>query len=89
MQTMVASALGVQLVYTTGLADDRALAAFPLWIRLRNDADLRAGLKHIRVAQEVRRLLPISFEDGNADDQAGTVAASRVFLQPASHGVSQ
>ena len=89
MQTMVASALGVQLVYTTGLADDRALAAFPLWIRLRNDADLRAGLKHIRVAQEVRRLLPISFEDDGADDQAGTIAASRVFLQPATHGVSQ
>ncbi|HEV8279934.1 MAG TPA: hypothetical protein VGQ26_30180 [Streptosporangiaceae bacterium] len=89
MQTMVASALGVQLVYTTGLADDRALAAFPLWIRLRNDADLRAGLKHIRVAQQVRRLLPAGFEDGDADDQAGTVAASRVFLQPATDGVSQ
>lgn len=88
MQTMVASALGVQLVYTTGLADDRALAAFPLWIRLRNDADLRAGLKHIRVAQEVRRLLPVSFEDSGTTDHAGTITASRVFLRPAAHGVS-
>jgi hypothetical protein len=75
-------------VYTTGLADDRALAAFPLWIRLRNDADLRAGLKHIRVAQEVRRLLPVSFEDSGTTDHAGTITASRVFLRPAAHGVS-
>jgi hypothetical protein len=88
MQTMVASALGVQLVYTTGLADDRALAAFPLWIRLRNDADLRAGLKHIRVAEEVRRLLPVSFEESSTTDYAGTVTASRVFLRPTAHGVS-
>jgi len=89
MQTMVASALGVQLVYTTGLADDRALAAFPLWIRLRNDADLRAGLKHIRVAQQVRRLLPASFEDGDASDQAGALTASRLFLRPAANGSSR
>jgi hypothetical protein len=88
MQTMVASALGVQLVYTTGLADDRALAAFPLWIRLRNDADLRVGLKHIRVAQQVRRLLPASFEDGDASDQAGTITASRLYLRSAAHGAS-
>ena len=36
-------ALGVQLLYTTGLFDTTALAEFPLVIRLRNDADLRAG----------------------------------------------
>ena len=89
MQTMVASALGVQLVYTTGLADDRALAAFPLWIRLRNDADLRAGLKHIPVAEEVRKLLPASFEDGGTSDQAGTVTASRLFLRPAAPSTSR
>lgn len=88
MQTMVASALGVQLVYTTGLADDRALSAFPLWIRLRNDADLRAGLKHIRVAQHVRRLLPASFEDSGASNQAGTITASRLYLQPVAHNAS-
>jgi hypothetical protein len=88
MQTMVASALGVQLVYTTGLADDQALAAFPLWIRLRNDADLRAGLKHIRVAQQVRRLLPAGFEDGGTNDQAGTITASRLYLKPAADGTS-
>ena len=88
MQTMVASALGVQLVYTTGLADDRALAAFPLWIRLRNDADLRAGLKHIRVAEEVRRLLPAGFDDSHTNDRAGTITASRVFIQPMANGSS-
>jgi len=89
MQIMVASALGVQLVYTTGLADDRALAAFPLWIRLRNDADLRAGLKHIRVAEEVRRLLPASFDESDTSDRAGTITASRVFLRPAARGASR
>jgi hypothetical protein len=43
LQRAVASALGVQLVYTTGLFDAEALGAFPLIVRLRNDADLRAG----------------------------------------------
>ncbi|CAM5310090.1 hypothetical protein SHIRM173S_04633 [Streptomyces hirsutus] len=45
LQRAVADALGVQLLYTTGLFDTTALAEFPLVIRLRNDADLRAGLK--------------------------------------------
>ena len=43
LQRAVADALGVQLLYTTGLFDTTALAEFPLVIRLRNDADLRAG----------------------------------------------
>ncbi|AXH93553.1 hypothetical protein ACFWDZ_25860 [Micromonospora aurantiaca] len=86
LQQGVASALGVQLVYTTGLSDDRALAAFPLWVRMRNDADLRAGMKHIRVAEVVRRQLPEPF----ADDEAalngiapGMVTATRVYRRPA------
>jgi hypothetical protein len=86
LQQGVAAALGVQLVYTTGLSDDRALAAFPLWVRMRNDADLRAGLKHIRVAELVRRRLPDPFTDDEADDEdalPGTVTATRVFRRPA------
>ena len=49
LQFGVARALGVQLVYTTGLFDAGALNAFPLIIRLRNDADLRAGRKYLSV----------------------------------------
>lgn len=45
---------------------DIALSAFPLWVRMRNDADLRAGLKHIRVAEVVRRQLPEPFSDDDA-----------------------
>lgn len=86
LQQGVASALGVQLVYTTGLSDDRALAAFPLWVRMRNDADLRAGLKHIRVAEIVRQQLPDPFtpDEAAASEQApGTVTATRVYRRPA------
>ena len=89
LQQGIASALGVQLIYTTGLSDDRVLAAFPMWVRMRNDADLRAGLKYIRVADEVRRNLPDPFSDEVMSDTAtrpdlpGTVTATRVHLRPA------
>lgn len=90
LQKSAARALGVQLVYTTGISDDRVLASFPLWVRLRNDADLRAGLKHIQVAEVVRRQLPPPYA---ADDESGagpeelatpgTVTATRVHRRPA------
>lgn len=87
LQQSVAKALGVQLIYTTGITDDRVLAAFPLWIRLRNDADLRAGLKHIQVAEVVRRVLPSPYDDSDQlpDDRSdpGTVTAGRVYRRPA------
>ncbi|GIG93175.1 coiled-coil domain-containing protein [Plantactinospora endophytica] len=85
LQQGVAAALGVQLVYTTGLSDDRALSAFPLWVRMRNDADLRAGLKHIRVAEVVRRQLPEPFPDNDlapSGTALGTVTATRVYRRP-------
>jgi hypothetical protein len=91
LQQSVARSLGVQLIYTTGISDDGVLATFPLWVRLRNDADLRAGLKHIQVAEVVRRLLPDSYPDGelatNGDQSSGqlatgTVTATRVYRQP-------
>jgi len=94
LQQSVARALGVQLIYTTGISDDRVLAAFPLWVRLRNDADLRAGLKHIRVADVVRRQLPapypdnelVGHDDGTSGGEStpGTVTATRVLRRPAS-----
>ena len=64
LQMAVARALGVQLVYTTGLLDLTALSVFPLLIRLRNDADLRAGMRYIAVDQHVRRALPEPYADG-------------------------
>ncbi|GAB3048669.1 hypothetical protein GCM10027053_03750 [Intrasporangium mesophilum] len=88
LQQAVARALGVQLVYTTGLSDDRVTAAFPLWVRLRNDQDLRAGLKHIQVADIVRRALPEPFTaaDTAAGLTVGTVTATRVYQRPAPAG---
>jgi hypothetical protein len=76
LQLTVAKKLGVQLVYTTGLFDLNALSVFPLIIRLRNDADLRAGMKYLRVDDEIRTRLP----DPVADD-AGVLAVSRLFVR--------
>lgn len=77
LQRAVADALGVQLLYTTGLFDTTALAEFPLVIRLRNDADLRAGLKYISVEEHLRPGLP---QQAATDDPIhGEVTATRVF----------
>jgi len=81
LQLAVADRLGVQLVYTTGLFDTAALAAFPLVIRLRNDADLRAGLKYLRVAEQLRRGLPAATTESG--DGSGVLTATRVHRRPA------
>jgi hypothetical protein len=80
LQRAVASALGVQLLYTTGLLDANALAEFPLIIRLRNDADLRAGLKYISVEEHLRPGLPEI--DPEEADIHGAVTATRMFRRP-------
>lgn len=49
LQMTMAKAVGVQLIYTTGSKEDRVLAAFPLRIQLRNDADQRTGTRYIHV----------------------------------------
>ncbi|TQM36453.1 hypothetical protein [Pseudonocardia cypriaca] len=78
LQFGVARALGVQLIYTTGLFDAGALSAFPLIIRLRNDADLRAGRKYLSVDDRVaRQLAGLDPPDGS-----GQVAAARVYRRP-------
>ncbi|OHV35943.1 hypothetical protein [Pseudofrankia sp. EUN1h] len=82
LQLAVADRLGVQLVYTTGLFDTAALAAFPLVIRLRNDADLRAGLKYLRVEEHLRRGLPAA-TGGGMDAATGVLTATRVYRRPA------
>ncbi|MFF1422917.1 hypothetical protein ACFVX7_35480, partial [Streptomyces sp. NPDC058280] len=77
LQRAVSDALGVQLLYTTGLFDTTALAEFPLVIRLRNDADLRAGLKYISVEEHLRPGLPQQDPDG--EPVHGEITATRMF----------
>ncbi|PRH76096.1 hypothetical protein C6N75_27450, partial [Streptomyces solincola] len=78
LQRAVSDALGVQLLYTTGLFDTTALAEFPLVIRLRNDADLRAGLKYISVEEHLRPGLPQQRAEGEAAVH-GEITATRMF----------
>ncbi|MBV9022340.1 MAG: hypothetical protein JO362_00700 [Streptomycetaceae bacterium] len=80
LQRAVADALGVQLIYTTGLFDTTALAEFPLVVRLRNDADLRAGLKYISVEEHLRPGLPQQAPD--SDPAHGEITATRMFRRP-------
>jgi len=82
LQRAVASALGVQLIYTTGLLDANALAEFPLIIRLRNDADLRAGQKFISVEEHLRPGLPMVDPDG--PEIQGELTSTRIYRRPVS-----
>ncbi|MEH0421768.1 hypothetical protein [Streptomyces sp. B21-083] len=79
LQRAVSDALGVQLLYTTGLFDTTALAEFPLVIRLRNDADLRAGLKYISVEEHLRPGLPQQTQAGEGDAVRSEITATRMF----------
>ncbi|MGV9287209.1 hypothetical protein [Streptomyces sp. NPDC003719] len=83
LQRAVSDALGVQLLYTTGLFDTTALAEFPLVIRLRNDADLRAGLKYISVEEHLRPGLPQQGPAGEADAVHSEITATRMYKRPA------
>ncbi|MFH9008210.1 hypothetical protein ACH4E5_33850 [Streptomyces afghaniensis] len=82
LQRAVSDALGVQLLYTTGLFDTTALAEFPLVIRMRNDADLRAGLKYISVEEHLRPGLPQQPQAGEAVHSE--ITATRMYKRPAS-----
>ncbi|WP_244967235.1 hypothetical protein [Streptomyces cacaoi] len=82
LQRAVADALGVQLLYTTGLFDTTALAEFPLVIRLRNDADLRAGLKYISVEEHLRPGLPGAQGEEDGPAVHGEITATRMFRRP-------
>ncbi|WP_299541279.1 hypothetical protein [uncultured Streptomyces sp.] len=86
LQRAVSDALGVQLLYTTGLFDTTALAEFPLVIRLRNDADLRAGLKYISVEEHLRPGLPQ--QDPEAETVHGEITATRMFKRAAETGTA-
>ncbi|MDJ1137158.1 hypothetical protein [Streptomyces iconiensis] len=82
LQRAVADALGVQLLYTTGLFDTTALAEFPLVIRLRNDADLRAGLKYISVEEHLRPGLPAGEGEEGEPSVHGEITATRMYRRP-------
>ncbi|MFF7313143.1 hypothetical protein [Streptomyces sp. NPDC008137] len=82
LQRAVSDALGVQLLYTTGLFDTTALAEFPLVIRMRNDADLRAGLKYISVEEHLRPGLPQQAGAGEAAHSE--ITATRMYKRPVS-----
>ncbi|MFB6552912.1 hypothetical protein [Streptomyces sp. NPDC056405] len=84
LQRAVSNALGVQLLYTTGLFDTTALAEFPLVIRLRNDADLRAGLKYISVEEHLRPGLPQPVPAGEGEAVHSEITATRMYKRPAS-----
>ncbi|MQA62978.1 MAG: hypothetical protein GEU86_16145 [Actinophytocola sp.] len=75
LQRAVASALGVQLVYTTGLFDAGALSEFPLIIRLRNDADLRAGRKYLSVDATIRNAI----DELGEPDGVARLSATRIY----------
>ncbi|MGW6645679.1 hypothetical protein [Streptomyces iakyrus] len=82
LQRAVSDALGVQLLYTTGLFDTTALAEFPLVIRMRNDADLRAGLKYISVEEHLRPGLP---REAPAEEAVHSeITATRMYKRPVS-----
>ncbi|MFF7258508.1 coiled-coil domain-containing protein [Streptomyces microflavus] len=87
LQRAVSDALGVQLLYTTGLFDTTALAEFPLVIRLRNDADLRAGLKYISVEEHLRPGLPQQDPDG--ETVHGEITATRMFKRSTQEAAEQ
>ncbi|AVH60063.1 MULTISPECIES: hypothetical protein [Streptomyces] len=86
LQRAVSDALGVQLLYTTGLFDTTALAEFPLVIRLRNDADLRAGLKYISVEEHLRPGLPQQAPAGEGEAVHSEITATRMFKRPSPQG---
>ncbi|MEC3976678.1 hypothetical protein [Amycolatopsis sp. H20-H5] len=79
LQRAVAEALGVQLIYTTGLFDAGALSEFPLIVRLRNDADLRAGRKYLSVDATIRN----SVDELGDPDGVARLSATRLFSRPA------
>ncbi|MEU0133813.1 hypothetical protein ABZ172_07250 [Streptomyces sp. NPDC006296] len=82
LQRKVAEALGVQLIYTTGLSDDGTLKRFPLILRLRNDADLRAGRKYLTVTDRIQEALDALPES----DGTGNVTTTRIFKRGTEDG---
>ncbi|KQV20873.1 MULTISPECIES: hypothetical protein [unclassified Kitasatospora] len=84
IQQEMATALGIQLLYTTGLSDDNATLRFPLRIQLRNDAEARSGLSLVRVDEIVRTSLvpgPRVTPDPEAPEPAGYLSTARLYTK--------
>jgi hypothetical protein len=73
VQRTVAAAAGIQLIYTTGIADLNALRRFPNVIALSNDAARRTMRRYVRANPGLLELLIPS-----QDRSGGRVSAQRV-----------
>jgi hypothetical protein len=72
VQRTVAAAAGIQLIYTTGIADLNALRRFSSVIALSNDAARRTMRRYVRANPALELLVPP--EDG----AGGRISARRV-----------
>ncbi|MEU3299685.1 hypothetical protein ABZ729_07660 [Streptomyces sp. NPDC006678] len=82
IQMEMAAALGIQLIYTTGLSDEDVTSRFPMRIQLRNDAEARSGLSLIRLEEHVRNALipaPSITPDLDAPEPVGLLSAARLY----------
>lgn len=77
IQLRVAQALGVQLIYTTGINDLNALSMFGRLVPMRNDADLRRGLRYVHVVPE---LLDQLRAGRSLADEHGYLSASTLVI---------
>ncbi|WP_282693416.1 hypothetical protein [Streptomyces sp. CC208A] len=82
LQQAVAKALGVQLIFTTGLEDLTVLENFPLVVRMRNEADLRAHRHYLRVHETMRGLLDSSLSVEDENRAHSTVSTARYYRRP-------
>ncbi|MCF3181775.1 hypothetical protein IPZ70_17760 [Streptomyces polychromogenes] len=84
IQTQMATALGIQLIYTTGLSDEAVTARFPATIQLRNDAEARTGLSRIRLDDHVRDALiptPRTAPDTHEPEANGYLSSARLYTK--------
>lgn len=82
IQMEMAAALGIQLIYTTGLSDEDVTSRFPMRIQLRNDAEARSGLSLIRLEDQVRNALiptPRVAPDHDAPEPVGFLSSARLY----------
>ncbi|MEU9028127.1 hypothetical protein AB0D46_11405 [Streptomyces sp. NPDC048383] len=84
IQLEMAAALGIQLIYTTGLSDEAVTSRFPMHIQLRNDAEARSGLSLIRLEERVRRALvpaPRIASDDEKPEPSGYLTSARLYFK--------
>ncbi|WP_371787540.1 hypothetical protein [Streptomyces albidoflavus] len=82
IQMEMAAALGIQLIYTTGLSDEDVISRFPMRIQLRNDAEARSGLSLIRLDGQVRNALipaPRITPDQDVPEPVGVLTSARLY----------